>query len=78
MQSLFDKADRLLDLADHGVPIPGDPVRLVFALVGGTKIPVSDHGALALYRAGRDALADGEHVLWLALGELHYLDRDGS
>ena len=37
-QSLLERADRLLDLADHGIPIPGDPIRLVFALVGGTGV----------------------------------------
>ena len=76
-QSLFDKAERLLDLADHGIPIPGDPVRLVFSLVGGSRLPLGAEPALtALVRAGRDALADGEHVLWLAVGTLTYLDRE--
>jgi len=76
-QSLFDKADRLIDLADHGVPMPGDPVRLVFALVGGSRLPIEPSAALtALIRTERDALADGEHVLWLAVGTLTYADRE--
>ncbi|HEX7701139.1 MAG TPA: AAA domain-containing protein, partial [Kofleriaceae bacterium] len=78
-QSLFDKADRLLDLADHGIAIPGDPVRLVFSLVGGSKLPLAeatDPALVALLRTGRDALADGEHVLWLTIGTLTYLDRE--
>ncbi|MFT3699520.1 MAG: DUF3320 domain-containing protein [Kofleriaceae bacterium] len=66
----------MLDLADHGVEMPGDPVRLVFSLVGGTKLPVPD--GLALWRQGKEALADGEHVLWLAIGALKYLDREGA
>jgi hypothetical protein len=77
-QSLFDKAERLIDLADHGVPMPGDPVRLVFALVGGSRLPLEASEALtALVRTERDALADGEHVVWLAVGTLTYADRDG-
>ena len=79
-QSLFEKADRLLDLADHGVAIPGDPVRLVFSLVGGSKLPLAeatDPTLAAVFRAGRDALVDGEHVLWLTVGALTYLDREG-
>ncbi len=77
-QSLLDRADRLLDLADHGIPIPGDPIRLLFALVGGSRLGVgTDEPELAaLRRQGRDALADGEHVIWLAIGTLTYLDRD--
>ena len=81
-QSLFDKADRLLDLADHGIAIPGDPVRLVFSLVGGSKLPLAEASEPAaatlgaLLRTGRDALADGEHVLWLTIGTLTYLDRE--
>jgi len=79
-QSLFDKAERLIDLPipdGHGVPIPGDPVRLVFALVGGSRLPVEPSAALtALIRTERDALADGEHVLWLAVGTLTYADRE--
>jgi hypothetical protein len=77
-QSLFDKADRLLDLADHGIAIPGDPVRLVFSLVGGSRLPLAetdDPALAAVVRTGRDALADGEHVLWLAIGALTYLDQ---
>jgi hypothetical protein len=78
-QSLLDKADRLLDLADHGIPIAGDPVRIVFALVGGTRIAMSRSDELtALRRAARDALADGEHVLWLAIGELTWTDRQAQ
>ena len=80
-QSLFDKADRLLDLADHGISIPGDPVRLVFSLVGGSKLPLAEAtepALVALVRAGRDALADGEHVLWLTVGAITYLDREGQ
>src|SRR3569832_247810 len=79
-QSLFDKAERLIDLPipdGHGVPLPGDPVRLVFALVGGSRLPVEPSAALtALIRTERDALADGEHVLWLAVGTLTYADRE--
>src|SRR5258706_13053354 len=70
-QSLLDNADRHLDLADHGIAIPGDPVRVVFALVGGTKIALQRSAELsALRRTAREALADGEHVLWLAIGLL--------
>src|SRR3569833_706419 len=79
-QSLFDKAERLIDLPipdGHGVPMPGDPVRLVFALVGGSRLPVEPSAALtALIRTERDALADGEHVLWLAVGTLSFVDRE--
>ncbi len=78
-QSLLERADRLLDLADHGIPIPGDPIRLVFALVGGSRLAVgTDEPQLAalrrLGRLGRETLADGEHVIWLAIGTLTYLD----
>ena len=78
MQSLLDKADRLIDLADHGIPIAGDPVRVVFSLTGGTPLALPGRASelVALRRAARDALADGEHVLWLALGTLTWTDRD--
>ncbi|MEP6862080.1 MAG: DUF3320 domain-containing protein [Deltaproteobacteria bacterium] len=59
--------------------MPGDPVRLVFALVGGSRLPMEASPALtALVRTERDALADGEHVLWLAVGTLTYADREGA
>ncbi|HEX4455368.1 MAG TPA: DUF3320 domain-containing protein [Kofleriaceae bacterium] len=96
-QSLLAAADRLLDAADHGVEIAGDPVRLVFSLVGGSRyliepadvagleagrirvaMPAGELAAkvAGLRRAARDALADGEHVLWLAIGVLAWIDDD--
>src|SRR6266404_1489132 len=55
-QSLLDNADRLLDLADDGIPLAGDPVRIVFALVGGTRITMPRTPELvALRRSARDA-----------------------
>ena len=96
-QSLRAAADRLLDAADHGVPLAGDPVRLVFSLLNGTRFQIESAAApgleagcikldlppaelatkvSALRRAARDALADGEHVLWLAIGVLTWTDAD--
>ncbi|HEY1552835.1 MAG TPA: DUF3320 domain-containing protein [Kofleriaceae bacterium] len=96
-QSLLAAADRLLDTADHGIAIAGDPVRLVFSLVGGSRyliepaecagleagrirvaMPAAELAAKVngLRRIARDALADGEHVLWLAIGELAWIDND--
>jgi hypothetical protein len=71
-QSLLDPADLLLDLADHGLPMRGDPVRLAFVLGagGGLELDVPDVWLAPLRRAARDARADGDHVLWLALGML--------
>ncbi len=96
-QSLTAAADRLLDTADHGVEIAGDPVRLVFSLVGGSRylIEPADVAGLeagrirvampaaelvakiaGLRRTARDALAENEHVLWLAIGVLAWTDDD--
>lgn len=92
-QSLLAAAEHLLDAADHGIPVAGDPVRLVFSLVGGSRyliepadaagleagrirvaLPAAELAAkvAGLRRAARDALADGEHVLWLAIGVLEW------
>src|SRR4051812_35414307 len=77
-QSLLDSANGHLDLAP-GIAIPGDPVRVVFALVGGTKIALQRTPELSeLRRAAREALADGEHVLWLAIGMLTWTDREAN
>ena len=82
--------------AGHGIPIAGDPVRLVFSLVGGSRYldragevagleagesasrcrPPARREVAGLRRAARDALADGEHVLWLAIGVLAWTDGD--
>ncbi len=97
-QSLLAAADRLLDDGTgHGIPIAGDPVRLVFSLVGGSRyliepaevsaleagrirvaLPAAELAAkvAGLRRSARDALADGEHILWLAIGVLSWLDGD--
>lgn len=70
-QSLLDPTDRLLDIADAGIPIASDPVRIAFTLGSGT--PVSVAGDLAAFaRDARVASLGGEHVLWLALGLLAY------
>ena len=95
-QSLLDRSERLIDVADHGVSIVGDPVRLVFSLVAGTpfqfeaaKIASLEVGRVrvalggpelasrvaGLRRAARDASAEGEQVLWLAIGTLAWVDR---
>ncbi len=71
-QSLLDPADPLLDLGEDGLPMRGDPVRLAFVLGagGGLELDIPDVWLAPLRRAARDARADGDHVLWLALGML--------
>ncbi|HEY1813199.1 MAG TPA: DUF3320 domain-containing protein [Kofleriaceae bacterium] len=100
-QSLLAAAERLLDAGeladDRGIAIAGDPVRLVFSLVGGSRylvepadvagleagrirvaLPATElAGRVAeLRRAACDARADGEHLLWLAIGVLGWTDGD--
>ena len=97
-QSLLDPNERLLDLGEVGIPIAADPVRIAFALAGGsgfgfeTGEPGVDTGRIRvalderelesrlreLRRSARTALADGEHVLWLALGLLTWSDGEGT
>jgi len=54
-QSLLAAADRLLDSADHGIAIAGDPVRLLFSLVGGTRYLIEAADA-----AGRQVVVVGK------------------
>jgi hypothetical protein len=79
-QSLLDLDDRLVDLGDEGIPIGGEPIRLAFQLAAGGRLDVqAEPGVLArLRRAARASLADGEHVLHVALGLLTWSDGEGT
>jgi very-short-patch-repair endonuclease len=60
-QSLVQSPDLLLDVGQQGVPIDADPVRIAFALAGGSAVPLE---ARELAGAGRGR--------WLGLGLLAY------
>lgn len=60
-QSLAQSPDLLLDVGEHGVPIDVDPVRIAFALAGGSRFPLEASELAGLRRSGE---------LWLALGLL--------
>jgi hypothetical protein len=60
-QSLAQSPDLLLDVGEHGVPIDVDPVRIAFALAGGSRFPLEASELAGLRKVGE---------LWLALGLL--------
>lgn len=73
--SLRASAESLLDLAEDRIDIAGDPIGLTEQLATGTRIAVASGPTLdRLRRVSRDARADGEHVLWVALGRLTWVD----
>jgi hypothetical protein len=45
MQSLLEARDPLLDGAESAIPLPGDPVRLAFALAAGGAFALEARGA---------------------------------
>ncbi len=62
---MLDPTDPLIDVGDHGVPIAVDPVRIAFALAGGSLFPLEGSEVAKLRRAGE---------LWLGLGLLTWID----
>ncbi|HSN29710.1 MAG TPA: hypothetical protein VLT45_25660, partial [Kofleriaceae bacterium] len=62
---MLDPTDPLIDVGDHGVPIAVDPVRIAFALTGGSLFPLEGSEVAKLRRAGE---------LWLGLGLLTWID----
>jgi hypothetical protein len=84
-QSLLDPADPLagpvLDAGTTGLPLVQlDPIRAAFALATGAALRVEaghDAELRELRSVARAALADGEHVLQVALGQLTWIDRAG-
>ena len=62
-QSLVQSPDLLLDVGEQGVPIAVDPVRIAFALAGGSLFPLEASELAALRKVDE---------LWLGLGLLTY------
>jgi very-short-patch-repair endonuclease len=64
-QSLVQSPDLLLDVGEQGVPIAVDPVRIAFALAGGSLFPLEASEVAALRKLDE---------LWLGLGLLAYAE----
>ncbi|MBV8759502.1 MAG: hypothetical protein JO257_19600, partial [Deltaproteobacteria bacterium] len=66
-QFLANPADPLIDVGDHGVPIAVDPVRIAFALAGGSLFPLEGSEVAKLRRTPANEL-------WLGVGLLTWID----
>jgi len=66
-QSLLDTTDPLIHIGEHGVAIAVDPVRIAFALAGGSLFPLEGSEVAKLRR-----VPAGD--LWLGLGLLTWVD----
>ena len=60
-QSLLDPTDPLIHIGEHGVPIAVDPVRIAFALAGGSLFPLEGSEVAKLRRVPANEL-------WLGWG----------
>ncbi|HEY5950943.1 MAG TPA: DUF4011 domain-containing protein, partial [Kofleriaceae bacterium] len=76
-QSLLDPSERLLDLAEQGLPIALDPVRLAFALAAGSSF-CFEAGRDPAFDTGRLRVALHADELESRLGQLRRASRAAS